>query len=66
VVADPDKYPNMALGWIHVKDVAEAHIRAFEIPSANGRYILSETVAYFSQIANILRELYPTLKISTK
>uniref|UniRef100_A0A7C8ZHI2 NAD-dependent epimerase/dehydratase domain-containing protein n=1 Tax=Opuntia streptacantha TaxID=393608 RepID=A0A7C8ZHI2_OPUST len=66
LINDPDKYPNMALGWIHVKDVAEAHIRAFEIPSANGRYILSETVAYFSQIANILRELYPTLKISTK
>lgn len=40
-------YPNATLGWVHVKDVATAHILAFEAPSASGRYILVETVAHF-------------------
>lgn len=61
-----ETYPNATFGWIHVKDVAEAHIRAFEIPSANGRYILSETVANFSELVKILHELYPSLKLPDK
>ncbi|XP_021732077.1 cinnamoyl-CoA reductase 1-like [Chenopodium quinoa] len=61
-----ETYPNSSFGWVHVKDVAEAHIRAFEIPSANGRYILSETVAHFSDIVKILHELYPSLKLPDK
>ncbi|XP_074316554.1 phenylacetaldehyde reductase-like [Silene latifolia] len=61
-----DTYLNATFGWVHVKDVAEAHIKAFEIPSANGRYILCETVAHFSQIVDILQELYPNLKLPHK
>ncbi|XP_074314864.1 phenylacetaldehyde reductase-like [Silene latifolia] len=61
-----DTYLNATFGWVHVKDVAEAHIKAFEIPSANGRYIMCETVAHFSQIVDILKELYPTLKLPYK
>ncbi|XP_028758796.1 tetraketide alpha-pyrone reductase 1-like [Neltuma alba] len=33
--------PNLAVGWTNVKDVANAHIQAFEISSANGRYCLA-------------------------
>ncbi|XP_074314855.1 phenylacetaldehyde reductase-like [Silene latifolia] len=66
LVNGKNTYLNATFGWVHVKDVAEAHIRAFEIPSANGRYILSETVAHFSQIVDILQELYPTLKLPHK
>ncbi|XP_074316552.1 phenylacetaldehyde reductase-like [Silene latifolia] len=61
-----ETYLNATFGWVHVKDVAEAHIKAFEIPSANGRYILCETVAHFSQIVDILKELYPNLKLPHK
>lgn len=61
-----ETYPNASFPWVHVKDVAEAHIRAYEIPSANGRYILSETVAHFSQIVKILHELYPSLRLPNK
>ncbi|KNA11909.1 hypothetical protein SOVF_130810 [Spinacia oleracea] len=61
-----ETYPNATLGWVHVKDVAEAHIRALEIPTANGRYILSETVAHFSDIVKILHELYPNAKLPNK
>nr|WCO08407.1 dihydroflavonol-4-reductase [Bougainvillea spectabilis] len=66
LVNGTETYPDMSLPWVHVEDVAEAHIRAFEIPSANGRYCLAECVAHFSQIINILKELYPSFKLPNK
>ncbi|GAB2229259.1 hypothetical protein Droror1_Dr00023397 [Drosera rotundifolia] len=59
-------YPNMVFGWINVKDVSNAHIKAFEDPSANGRYCLVERVAHFSEIVKILHELYPNLQLPDK
>jgi len=56
----------MSLGWVHTKDVADAHVLAFETPSANGRYLLVESVAHFSRVVEILHELYPTLKLPNK
>ncbi|XP_010673663.1 cinnamoyl-CoA reductase CAD2 isoform X2 [Beta vulgaris subsp. vulgaris] len=61
-----ETYQNVSFGWVHVKDVAEAHIRAFEIPSANGRYLLNESVNHVSEVVKILKELYPDLKLPTK
>ncbi|GMH07640.1 hypothetical protein Nepgr_009480 [Nepenthes gracilis] len=59
-------YRNAAFGLVHVQDVANAHIQAFEIPSANGRYCLVERVAHFSEIVKILKELFPTLQLPDK
>ncbi|XP_020206223.1 cinnamoyl-CoA reductase 1 [Cajanus cajan] len=59
-------FPNTTFGWINVKDVANAHVQAYEIASASGRYCLAERVAHFSEIAKILRDMYPTLQISDK
>ncbi|KFK26208.1 hypothetical protein AALP_AA8G216500 [Arabis alpina] len=56
-------FPNSSFGWVYVKDVANAHIQAFEVPSANGRYCLVERVAHHSEVVNILRELYPNLEL---
>ncbi|XP_015160003.1 cinnamoyl-CoA reductase 1-like isoform X2 [Solanum tuberosum] len=61
-----ETYPNSTLGWVNVKDVALAHILAFENPSANGRYLMVESVAHYSEIVKILRELYPTMKLPEK
>lgn len=61
-----ETYPNSTFGWVNVKDVALAHILAFENPSANGRYLMVESVAHYSEIVKILRELYPTLKLPEK
>ncbi|KAL7084536.1 hypothetical protein ACP275_14G229100 [Erythranthe tilingii] len=61
-----ETYPNSTFGWINVKDVANAHILAFENTSASGRYCLVESVAHFSEIVNILRELYPTYQLPEK
>ncbi|CAA7400030.1 unnamed protein product [Spirodela intermedia] len=56
-------FPNASFGWINVKDVANAHILAFEVPSANGRYCLVERVIHFSEVVNLIRELFPDLKL---
>ncbi|KAL0389317.1 UNVERIFIED_CONTAM: Cinnamoyl-CoA reductase 1 [Sesamum calycinum] len=56
-------YPNVTAGWVNVKDVANAHILAFENPSANGRYCVVESVVHYSDVVNILRELYPNLQL---
>ncbi|GMP87951.1 hypothetical protein CsSME_00040118 [Camellia sinensis var. sinensis] len=59
-------YPNASFGWINVKDVANAHIQAYEIPSANGRYCLVERVAHYSEVVNILHKLYPSFQLPEK
>ncbi|KAF1899131.1 hypothetical protein Lal_00019253 [Lupinus albus] len=59
-------FPNTSFGWINVEDVANAHIQAYEIPSASGRYCLSERVLHYSDIVNILKNQFPTLPIADK
>ncbi|XP_075511745.1 phenylacetaldehyde reductase-like [Primulina tabacum] len=61
-----DTYPNATFGWVNVKDVANAHILAFENPLASGRYCMVENVAHHSDIVEILRELYPTFHLPEK
>ncbi|KAK6928862.1 3-beta hydroxysteroid dehydrogenase/isomerase [Dillenia turbinata] len=56
-------FRNFTYGWVDVKNVAKAHIQAFEIPSASGRYCISERAAHFSEIVRILHKLYPHLPL---
>ncbi|XP_040373250.1 phenylacetaldehyde reductase isoform X1 [Rosa chinensis] len=44
-----------------VRDVASAHIQAFEVPSASGRYCLVANVTPIHEALKILKELHPTL-----
>ncbi|KAI3757781.1 hypothetical protein L6452_05324 [Arctium lappa] len=46
---------------VDVRDVANAHILAFENPEANGRYCMVGAVTCYSEIMKILDELYPAL-----
>ncbi|KAM1157992.1 hypothetical protein ACFX1X_028848 [Malus domestica] len=50
--------------FVDVRDVASAHIQAFEIPSASGRYCLVGQVADDLDTLKILRQLYPTLTLN--
>lgn len=59
-------FQNKAMGWVDVNDVAVAHIQAYEIASARGRYLVSERVVHYAELARILRDLYPSLQISDK
>ncbi|PRQ54782.1 putative cinnamyl-alcohol dehydrogenase [Rosa chinensis] len=49
--------------FIDVRDVAAAHIQAFEILSASGRYCLVSHVANISETLEMIRQLYPTMYI---
>ena len=66
VINGAQTFPNASFGWVNVKDVANAHILAYENASANGRYCLVERVAHYSEIVKILRDLYPTLQLPEK
>ncbi|KAL3675749.1 hypothetical protein R1sor_025697 [Riccia sorocarpa] len=58
--------PNRMYGFVHVKDVAKAHIFAFERPEAEGRYLLVESTMHAKQVAELLRTLYPQCAIPDK
>ncbi|CAL1391733.1 unnamed protein product [Linum trigynum] len=57
-------YPKMHYWSVDVRDVAEAHIRAFEIPSAYDRYCLVGSGVSLSEVLEILHKLYPTLPLA--
>nr|GMC82334.1 cinnamoyl-CoA reductase 1-like [Ipomoea batatas] len=52
--------------YVDVRDVANAHIQAFELPSANGRYLLIGETIHSSQVLKIAAQLYPSLPIPDK
>lgn len=59
-------FPNASVRWVNVKDVALAHILAYEVPSASGRYCLVERVAHYSEVVEIIRDLYPSVALPEK
>ena len=54
------------MGYVHVDDVARAHILVYEDPSAQGRYICSAEVLNPLEVVEYLAPLYPDLPIPTK
>jgi len=61
-----ESFPNATYRWTDVRDVANAHIQAFEIASASGRYCVVNKSAHFSEVVKILHELYPELDLPDK
>ncbi|GLT78748.1 hypothetical protein SLA2020_502760 [Shorea laevis] len=66
IIKGANTFPNLTFGWVNVKDVANAHIQAFEIQSASGRYCLVERIAHYSELVKILHGLYPSLTLPEK
>ncbi|PIA53495.1 hypothetical protein AQUCO_00900233v1 [Aquilegia coerulea] len=58
-----ETFKNSTLGWVDVRDVVNAHILAFEVPSASGRHCLVDTVVHNSEVVKILRQLYPNIQL---
>ncbi|KAK1369300.1 cinnamoyl-CoA reductase 1-like [Heracleum sosnowskyi] len=56
-------FPEGTYRFVDVRDVAYAHIQAFEIPSACGRYCLVGKAAYSSEAFEILHKLYPAISL---
>ncbi|CAH8327176.1 unnamed protein product [Eruca vesicaria subsp. sativa] len=60
-----DLFKSKSFRLVDVRDVSLAHIKALEIPSANGRYIIdAPVVSTLKDIEKVLREFYPDLCIA--
>lgn len=58
-------YPRFSFSTVDVREVARAHVEALERPAASGRYLVSSEHAWFADMAKILAEAMPDLKIRT-
>ena len=47
-------YANSVQAYVHVRDVALAHILVFETPSASGRYICSERMLRRGEVEKLI------------
>ncbi|KAG8497207.1 hypothetical protein CXB51_008462 [Gossypium anomalum] len=61
-----ETFRNATCRLADVRDVANAHILAFENPLACGRYCVAGKPTHSCEILKILRELYPHLNIPQK
>jgi len=60
-------YVNAAQAYVHVKDVAEAHVRVYEAPAARGRYICAEgTTLHRGELCRVLAKLFPEYPVPTR
>ncbi|CAI0473821.1 unnamed protein product [Linum tenue] len=59
-------YANSVQAYVHVKDVALAHILVFENPAASGRYLCAESVLHRGEVVEILAKLFPDYPVPTK
>ncbi|KAL6326297.1 hypothetical protein AAG906_004794 [Vitis piasezkii] len=63
-------FPNISSWWVDVRDVANAHIQAYEIPEASGRYCLlypglplpESLVIHFTPLEVSLKDTVESLK----
>ncbi|XP_062174161.1 phenylacetaldehyde reductase-like isoform X1 [Alnus glutinosa] len=66
LVNGAERFPNVTHRLVDVRDVANAHILAFEKPSASGRYCLVGRVIHCSEVIKMLCELFPDLNLPEK
>ncbi|KAL6129728.1 hypothetical protein ACLB2K_073077 [Fragaria x ananassa] len=66
LVNGKEQFPNKNYRFVDVRDVANAHILAFENPSAWGRYCLVGSTNHCSEIVKMLRNIFPALTLPDK
>ncbi|KAJ8452865.1 hypothetical protein Cgig2_014628 [Carnegiea gigantea] len=59
-------YANSVQAYVHVKDVALAHILVYETPTASGRYLCAESVLHRGDVCEILAKFFPEYPVPTK
>ncbi|XP_047339768.1 cinnamoyl-CoA reductase 1-like [Impatiens glandulifera] len=59
-------YDNEVQSYVHVIDVAKAHILVYETPTSTGRYLCGESVLHRGDVADILAKHFPEYPIPTK
>ncbi|KAL3618562.1 hypothetical protein CASFOL_037644 [Castilleja foliolosa] len=58
--------PEFFMGFVHVKDVALAHILAYENTAATGRHLCVESLSQYDDFAAKIEQLYPEYKVPRK
>ncbi|XP_059660423.1 cinnamoyl-CoA reductase 1-like [Cornus florida] len=56
-------YQDIIMGFVHVKDVALAHILVYENTSATGRHLCVEAISHYGDFAAKVAELCPEYKV---
>ncbi|GAU27855.1 hypothetical protein TSUD_114360 [Trifolium subterraneum] len=59
-------YANATQAYVHVRDVALAHILVYEKPSASGRYLCAESSLHRGELVEILAKYFPEYPIPTR
>lgn len=59
-------YANSVQAYVHVRDVALAHILVYENPAAAGRYLCAESVLHRGDVVEILSKFFPEYPIPTR
>lgn len=59
-------YANSVQAYVHVRDVAEAHILVFENTSASGRYLCAESVLHRGDVVDLLAKMFPQYPIPNR
>ena len=52
-------YTNASQAYVHVRDVADAHARAYEMPDAHGRYLCAGRTLHRAEVCRILAKFFP-------
>lgn len=50
-------FQHVSISWVDVRDVAEAHLLAFEVPTASGRYLCTSSVFNFPTLLEVLQKI---------
>ncbi len=59
--------PDLSLPYVDVRDVAKMHVLAMDLPETAGkRYVSSEALLSFQQLAELLRETCPDCKVPSR
>jgi cinnamoyl-CoA reductase len=59
-------YPNAVAAYTDVRDVARAHVLAYERPDARGRYLCIGAVLHRAHFLKLLKDLFPQYSFTAK
>nr|AFK44321.1 unknown [Lotus japonicus] len=60
---DKETYEDFFMGMAHFKDIALAHISAFENKKAAGRHLCVEAIRHYSDFVAMVADLYPEYNV---
>ncbi|KAE9598646.1 putative cinnamoyl-CoA reductase [Lupinus albus] len=62
---DKETYEDFFMGTAHFKDIALAHILAYEKKNASGRHLCVEAIRHYGDFVAKVAELYPEYNVAT-